>query len=106
MIQFYLLLAVACVCSLGGEIFCKMGSQALGQMKPMYLGMAMVFWASSAIVWTQIYSKKSITEVIAIYNPVQLLLLASIGIMKFGEPITPKLILSYILLLICFWLMK
>jgi hypothetical protein len=99
-----LLCAIGMSLSVGGDIFCKHATTATGYMFYVYSIAATITWGVQPFIWIQIYRMKSITEMMVLYNPIQLLVLALAGILLFHEPLTWKLVLSYILLVICFYL--
>ena len=88
-----------------GDILCKYASQQTGIRMWLNIGIAILLWSISALVWVQIFRERSIVTALAIYNPTQMLIMATIGIFIFHEPLTWRLIVAYPLVLICLWLL-
>lgn len=104
--SFVTLMLIAFPLGFLGEFLCKMGSQCTDNRMYAYMAGAALCWGSGGYIWTMIYKQKAITEVIAIYNPCQMVLLATMGVVMFSEPFTWKLALAYVLTGICVWLLK
>jgi len=90
---------------LSGETLCKMAAGMSGPKSWALTLSAAILWGCTAYFWTQIYRTRLITEVLALYNPLWMIIMASIGVMVFKEPLTWKLVAAYPLAGICVWLL-
>lgn len=101
----YLLLMMSCALSISGDVFCKHATKSVGQWMYFHSAMTFICWGSGVFFWKQIYSRYAISEMVAIYNPFHMVVLATAGFLLFNEPLTAKLILSYVLIGMAIWLM-
>lgn len=103
---FYILMVVAFFMGVFGEFCCKSASLVSGTKMYLYQLGAFLAWGSGAYTWTMIYRQKSMSEMMAIYNPCQMVLLCSIAVFHFQEPFTWKLAVAYVLVGFLMWLLK
>lgn len=101
----YSILAFNFFTSMLGEYFCKLASNTPGNLRYWYVCVPMLAWGGSAWFWLRMYELKSMSELMAIYNPAQLLASASIAILLFGEPFTWRLGVAYVLVFVIMWLL-
>lgn len=102
----FFLLSIGMAMGILGEVSCKYASSSDGLKMYAYMTCAALSWGSGALTWTMIYRLKSITEIMVLYNPIYLLILATAGVFLFREPMSWRLVVSIMLLCICFMLQK
>ncbi len=101
------LLIIAMIFSIAGEIFCKCASTSSGIKMYAFMACSTLSWGViGSVTWMHIYRLKTINEILVLYNPVHLMILAGTGVLIFSEPFTWKMALTLALLCVCFCLQK
>ena len=104
--NFYMVLAYTVIFGPLGDVLCKKASIASGIEKYLLVFTAGAIWFSMAFAWTELYKKKSLTEMLVMTNMLDGTIMILAGIFIFNEPITPKMATALIFMFVSMWLMR